>query len=253
MTEVNAYTATGEEIPTLVEVEIDGKKFKIEEGAKESLMKGKDYTQKTQALAEERRKLEAEKATYQSELDSARGVLGYLNSDETAAKVLEAIISGDKKKAASLLAEDGGGDDVATLKRKVEELDMKLKVQDASNKNAAQRTAEYADAKRRLKELDIDLDAIYPAMVERGTKDKNAFVPWAIATALEDIKQKAKDEGRKLAKQDAIEELSFKLDNTPPTSSGKGGEARGKKSNQLEAIASALNRIQEEKARQSMS
>jgi len=239
----------GNAIPELVEVEVDGKKVKVEKGAEGFLMKEKDYRQKTQSLADERRQLEKERESLKSELDSARGLMGFLSSDEKAYGVVTALLSGDKSQARKLL-EDEGGSEIETIKKEVEALKVQLRTKDIRDQDSAKKTQQYADAKRRLKdEHDIDLDEIYPLMVERGTKDSNPYVPWAVTTALDKIKKKAEEVGKKSGFEEALKELSLKLDNTPPISSGAGENSRGGKKSQAEAIVSALNRLQEEKIR----
>lgn len=47
--------------PEFAEVEIDGKKYKVQADAKDFLLRQADYTQKTQALAEQRKTLEADR------------------------------------------------------------------------------------------------------------------------------------------------------------------------------------------------
>jgi hypothetical protein len=238
--------SNGEGMPKLVEVEIDGKKVKVEESGKEYLLRQSDYTQKTQAVAEDRKKLESERAALQGELEAARAVLGYLNSDEEAAKVMDALAKGDKKAAKALL-EGESGDEMSVLKREIENLKMQIKAKEVKDGDSAKRTAEYSEAKRRIQdEFKMSLDDWYPKMVERGTKDKNVFIPWFIATAREELEKQAEARGLDKGKNLAIEELSEKLLNTPMTSSGSGATSSGTD------MRSVFKELLEEKAKRGL-
>lgn len=240
----------GNAAPKLVEVEIDGKKIQVSEEGKEFLMKEKDYRQKTQSLAEERRTLEKEREGLKTELDSARGLMGFLSNDPKAYGVVTALLSGDQAQARKLLEDQGEGGELETIKRQVAELQLQLKSKEARDVDSAKKTQQYADAKRRLDaEYGLNLDKLYPQMVERGMKDGNPYIPWALSVGLEELKKKAVDDAKLTAKQEALEELRLKLDNTPPISSGAGTNGKGGKKTQTDAIISAFNRLREEKIR----
>jgi hypothetical protein len=244
---------TGDAIPELVEVDVEGQKYKVQKGAEGMLMKEKDYRQKTQSLAEEKRSLEKERESLKGEIESARGLMGFLAGDEKANGVVMALLTGDKAQARKLLGDESEGNELETIKNELASLKMQLKSKDARDQDAAKKTQQYADAKRTLKEkYNLDLDEIYPQMAEYGMKNNNPFVPWAVTVALDKIKEQAASEGKKLGTKEALEELRIKLDNTPQISSGAGGNDKGKKKSQIDTVADVFNRLQEDKLRRSV-
>lgn len=72
--------------PELVEIEIAGKKYKVDPAIKDGFMMHADYTRKTQEVAENRRALEAERKSYQerAQMEAA------LQEDFTKLKVIDA-------------------------------------------------------------------------------------------------------------------------------------------------------------------
>jgi|WetSurSiteA1Bulk_404760.scaffolds.fasta_scaffold31125_2 hypothetical protein len=250
----NGGAGSAENAPELVEVELEGKKFRVEKGVEGALMKEKDYRQKTAALAEEKRALGAEKESLKGQLEAANSLSSFLSSHEKAADVLGLLAQGKTAEARKLLEEDGGAgnDEIAFLKKELLGLKTQLNAKLATDHDAAKRSAEYAEAKGRVKrDYGIELDEIFPEMVKAGTEDKNAYVPWAVKTALPKLMEKAKLEGEKAGYEKALEELSSKLHNTPAMGSGQGADGKGGKKDTRSAVVGAYQRLQESKLRSS--
>jgi len=58
--------------PDTVRVEYDGEEYEVPKRLKDAVMATKDYTEKTQALAEDRRSYEAEKADFQQYMEASK-------------------------------------------------------------------------------------------------------------------------------------------------------------------------------------
>lgn len=240
----------GNQTPKMVEVEVGGRKFQVEESAKDLLMTQSDYTRKTQAVADERKALDAEKVRLTNELEAGKTIMSFLQNDETAAKVMEAIAAKDMKKARSLLEEDAGGDEgkLSKVEKELASLKMMVANQSAVSTDSAKKADQKEEAKKIVKELGLEWDEIYPEMEKVAREKTNPYVPWALFAGKDKMLsaaiKKAKEEGRK----DALKEFIEKSLNSPTMTGGNGtGDTNKPPENTREAANRAYLKLVQKK------
>ncbi len=239
----NPQSAPAEGMPELEEVQIGDKKVMVSKGSKDLLMTQQDYTRKTQALAEERKKLEEQITANQQNIQVANNLMAVLSEDEETAAIMEAVIAKDKEKLKKLVMKGGGDNEdvVETLRKKIEGLENKLNTQVMYQNAAEKRKVQIDDARVRAKALGIDLDKYAEKITKFGSD--NIMLPLAIAAASEDLNKQAEERGRLLGKKEALEELTNRLDNTPPVSGGSGDKGRTKHKDLRSATSAAYQEL----------
>ena len=140
------------EIPT-VEVDLDGKKYKIPEELKGRLMADKDYRQKTMALAEQRKTLESLTATAQQISEQAKQMAPYhaqLYQMESRAQYLHQALSNPPPELAN---------DPITYNRMQGELAILLNQKDRLAQGLHQQANELNSKQQKLRADQLALDA----------------------------------------------------------------------------------------------
>jgi hypothetical protein len=238
--------------PELVQVEIDGKAVRVEKGAENLLMTQKDYTRKTQELAEQRKSLETEKQNIKQRLEAGETVLGFLSSNETAAQVMEALATNDPEKARKLLSKSNGDDDdpLADMKKELASLKAQLQTKVISDDNSERKKQQYLEAKKIASETyGLDIDNYYPEMEKIAKSNANPFIPWLLNAAKDDLIKKAEEQGKLKGKKEALEEYLNKAGYSPTLPSGSGDTTKFDPNNQRSAATAALKDLIEKKER----
>lgn len=126
----------------LEDFEEDGKTYKVPKDLKGHLLRNQDYTRKTQALAEQRKALEAEIAKVQSDNEEIADAKISLRQVQSRQKALEDLTEADWSQIRAMDAQDGGNRydklqrEFLTLPREADRIKQTLdqKVSEASRK-----------------------------------------------------------------------------------------------------------------------
>lgn len=129
----------------LEEVEHDGKQYKVPKELKGALLRQADYTQKTQALAQERQALEAERSQHAEMTTALRSQIGKVHALEERAEKFKAVpwdqLRAEDPDTWRELRDDYAAtrDDLAQAKQELEkgETDYRAKLAEDANKHLA--------------------------------------------------------------------------------------------------------------------
>ena len=247
----NGGTGNGSQTPKFIEVEIGGKKFQVEESAKDLLMTQADYTRKSQENKKIKDELEAEKSQLRDKLQAGETIMTFLQNNEVAGKLMEAVAANDMKTARALLKEDAGDDDdkLGRVEKEISTLKALFANKNAADNDSVKKAAQREEAKRIVKEkYGLEWDEIFPQMEKIAKETPNSYIPWAAYAGMEKIIQaaaaKAKAEGRKEALTEFVEKS---LNSSTMTGGTGGGDNDGPPKDTREAGNRAFLKLMQKK------
>lgn len=217
-----------------------------EKEVKDGQLRQADYTKKTQALAEEKQSLAAQKQEWEAikqreaeALSVAQNIKAAYDNDE----LVKAAVNGDKAAVKRLLGEIEDPDEMKAVKKEIDQLKQMLHQKDAQEKNSQFNDFVKAEGRKMIKdELGLTDEDLAPEM-EKVRSKNNPYYTWARSAALEKAVEKAREEGIKIGTENAIKEWHRKINNTRPISEGSGVDNTEGEGNTKKAAAMALEAL----------
>ena len=226
--------------PKLTEVEVGDKKVLVSEDGKDLLMTQADYTRKTQAHAEERKAFEEERKQYKQQVETAQNFLSLLAENEKAAKVMEAVISGNESQLGSVVGKAEEVDELEVVKRELDQLKQRDRARAANEAQSETKKRQYLEAKKIIYEkYGKNIDDYYDKMEQVAKQESNTFEPWFLKAAQDDLLKAAVEKAREEGRKEALGELSNKMYDTPVVTSGRGVPEKKEIKNPSEATKAA--------------
>jgi hypothetical protein len=217
-----------------------------EKEEKDGQLRQADYTKKTQALAEERQSLAAQKAEWEAikqreseSLEVARNIKAAYENDE----LVKAAVNGDKSAVKRLLADIEDPDEIKSVKKEIEDLKRALQQKEVQEKNSQFNDYVKAEGRKMLKDEFGLSDEELAQDMEKVRSKNNPYYTWGRASAVEKLIEKARQDGINQGKEEAIKMWHNKLNNNRPISEGNGVNSDEGESNTKKAAAMALEKL----------
>jgi hypothetical protein len=215
----------------IVDFEFEGETAKVPKGFAEKVKNGAlmraDYTRKTQEVAENRKKSEAE-------FEQMAALQNFLNANpdvaETVADLIEKKVGGggqEENNSAPGKEKQGASDkrEVEGIKRKVDDIQKKLYVDGI-----------IEDLRKRYP----DLDKHWPKMSELKSKFKNPLEIYYQQVKAEEKMKEAEEKGRKEGEQKALADWKKRLSGSPVITGGASSGGKADPASLRQAVAESV-------------